>query len=94
MEVVGDSRFLTGPAALPDPSALSPLFRHLSLTVPPASIEETYSDWLRLARGLERAACPPPITAGLGMLQGWPRHCGSRTAGSWSAWRKARRAAG
>jgi len=70
MEVIGDSRFLTGPAALPDPSALSPLFRHLSLTVPPASIEETYSDWLRLARELERAACRTPITAGLGVLQG------------------------
>jgi uncharacterized 2Fe-2S/4Fe-4S cluster protein (DUF4445 family) len=69
MEVVGDSRFLTGPAALPDASTLSPLFRHLSLTVPPASIEEHYSDWLRLARGLERAGCPTPIAAGLGVLQ-------------------------
>jgi uncharacterized 2Fe-2S/4Fe-4S cluster protein (DUF4445 family) len=73
MEVVGDSRFLTGPEALPDASALSPLFRHLPLTVPPASIEEHYSDWLRLTRELERAACPTPITADLGVLQGLAR---------------------
>jgi uncharacterized 2Fe-2S/4Fe-4S cluster protein (DUF4445 family) len=70
MEVVGDSRFLTGPAALPDPNALSPLFRHLPLSVSSASIEEHYSDWLRLTRTLERAACPAPITADLGVLQG------------------------
>ena len=70
MEVVGDSHFLTGPAALPDPSALSPPFRYSPLTVSPASIEEHYSDWLRLVRGLERATCPTPITADLGVLQG------------------------
>jgi uncharacterized 2Fe-2S/4Fe-4S cluster protein (DUF4445 family) len=70
MEVVGDSRFLTGVAGLPEAGALSPLFHYLPLTVPPASIEEHYSDWLRLIRELERAACSPPIAAGLGVLQG------------------------
>ena len=62
----------------------------VSLTVPPASIEEHYSDWMRLVRGLERAGCPTPIAAGLGVLQEpGRRRCASKTAGSRSASRSA-----
>ena len=70
MEVVGDSRFLAGPGALPESGALSPLFRQLALAVPPASIDEHYSDWLRLARALEGAGCSPPMGARLDLLRG------------------------
>lgn len=50
MRVVGDSHFLVGEEYLPDRSALSSLYRIEKLTVPPATIEEHYSDWQRLVR--------------------------------------------
>ncbi|MFB3818786.1 MAG: ASKHA domain-containing protein [Candidatus Methylomirabilales bacterium] len=68
LEVVGDSRFLAG--SLPDAGALSPLFRYLPLRVRPASIEEHYSDWLRLTRALERGGCRAPITTDVRVLRG------------------------
>ncbi len=52
--MLGDSHSLIDPALLPDRDHLSPLYRHLRLTVPPASIEEHYSDWTRLIREMSR----------------------------------------
>jgi len=69
MQVVGDSHFLVSRELLPDPSRLSPLFRRVPLTVPPASLDEHYSDWLRLTRALARAGLPEPYTAGLDLLR-------------------------
>jgi uncharacterized 2Fe-2S/4Fe-4S cluster protein (DUF4445 family) len=69
MQVVGDSHFLTGEDVLPDPACLSPLFRFLPLTVPPASIEEHYSDWLRLTRALHQAGLPGPVSTGTDVLR-------------------------
>src|ERR1700689_3564025 len=43
--VLGDSHTLIDPGLLPDPNHLTPLYRRRRLTVPPASIEEHYSDW-------------------------------------------------
>jgi uncharacterized 2Fe-2S/4Fe-4S cluster protein (DUF4445 family) len=51
MRVVGDSHFLLG-------GALTPLFSARRLTVPPASIEEHYSDWQRVSRELDCAVEP------------------------------------
>jgi len=70
MQVLGDSHFLVNQDVLPDPSRLSPLFRYACLTVPPASIDEHYSDWLRLTRELTRAGVPAPHSAGLDVLRG------------------------
>jgi uncharacterized 2Fe-2S/4Fe-4S cluster protein (DUF4445 family) len=70
MQVLGDSHFLVSQEVLPDPSRLSPLFRYACLTVPPASIAEHYSDWLRLTRELSRAGVAAPHTAGLDVLRG------------------------
>lgn len=69
MQVVGDSHFLVSTEVLPDRAKLSPLFSRVRLTVPPASIEEHYSDWLRLTRELSRAGVPGPWTAGLTVLR-------------------------
>ena len=69
MQVVGDSHFLVSQELLPDPSRLSPLFRWVRLTVPPASLDEHYSDWLRLTRALAQAGLPDPYTAGLDVLR-------------------------
>ena len=54
MRVVGDSHFLAAEELLPDRGKLSPLFRVERLTVPPATIEEHYSDWSRLVREVGR----------------------------------------
>ncbi|MCE5307137.1 MAG: ASKHA domain-containing protein [Acidobacteriales bacterium] len=68
MQVVGDSHFLLSEDTLPDRASLSPLFSYMPLTVPPASIEEHYSDWLRLERELTRAGAPAPFSADLALL--------------------------
>jgi len=52
LRVVGDSHFLVNEELLPDRGSLSPIFRAVRLKVPPASIEEHYSDWARLMREL------------------------------------------
>ena len=49
---LGDSHLLVEQDLLPDRGHLSPLYRIVRLTVPPASIEEHYSDWTRLTREL------------------------------------------
>jgi uncharacterized 2Fe-2S/4Fe-4S cluster protein (DUF4445 family) len=67
--VLGDSHSLIDPSLLPDRERLTPLYRHRRLTVPPASIEEHYSDWTRLTRELGRNGGPAPITSELTVLR-------------------------
>jgi len=67
--VLGDSHSLIDPALLPDRDHLAPLYRQQRLTVPPASIEEHYSDWTRLARELSRNGGAAPISSELGVLR-------------------------
>ncbi len=69
MRVVGDSHFLISDEVLPDREKLAPLYRVLRLTVPPASIEEHYSDWKRLTRELARAYPDVPVEADLSVLR-------------------------
>jgi uncharacterized 2Fe-2S/4Fe-4S cluster protein (DUF4445 family) len=52
MRVVGDSHFLINAKYLPDRHNLSPVVRIERVTVPPASIDEHYSDWRRLTRAV------------------------------------------
>jgi uncharacterized 2Fe-2S/4Fe-4S cluster protein (DUF4445 family) len=70
MRVVGDSRFLAGEGVLPDRETLAPLFRFAHISVPPASIDEHYSDWKRLLRELERAHPGVPVHTGLRVMGG------------------------
>jgi uncharacterized 2Fe-2S/4Fe-4S cluster protein (DUF4445 family) len=70
LRVVGDSHFLVSEDLLPDRNQLSPLFRFVRLTVPPASIEEHYSDWSRLVRqlapdGAQAVSAPLSVLRGL-----------------------------
>jgi uncharacterized 2Fe-2S/4Fe-4S cluster protein (DUF4445 family) len=69
MRVVGDSHFLVNEDLLPDRASLSPLSRSLRLNVPPASIEEHYSDWTRLVREITRIEGPQPLQAPLAVLR-------------------------
>jgi uncharacterized 2Fe-2S/4Fe-4S cluster protein (DUF4445 family) len=57
--VLGDSQFLVDPALLPDPAHLAPLYRQVQVTVPPASLEEHYSDWTRLVREINHESAGP-----------------------------------
>ena len=68
MRVVGDSRFLAGEGALPDRESLSPLCRYVQLKVPPASIDEHYSDWKRLLREVDGIRPDAPVSTGLRVL--------------------------
>ncbi len=70
MRVVGDSQFLVGEEALPGRERLAPLYRSLQLTVPPASLDEHYSDWSRLTRELARCSPGLPVHADLNVLGG------------------------
>lgn len=67
--VLGDSHTLIDPALLPQASHLSPLYRSFRLTVPPASIEEHYSDWSRLVREMNRGNGGLPARTDLSVLQ-------------------------
>lgn len=69
MRVVGDSHFLVNEDLLPDRASLSPLSKSLRLSVPPASIEEHYSDWSRLVREIARVEGPQPLHAPLAVLR-------------------------
>ncbi len=69
MRVVGDSHFLVSEDVLPERDRLAPLARTLRVTVPPASIEEHYSDWQRLTRELGNAGA---ATAPLAVLRKLP----------------------
>jgi uncharacterized 2Fe-2S/4Fe-4S cluster protein (DUF4445 family) len=66
--VLGDSHSLIEPGLLPDREHLTPLYRQQRIMVPPASIEEHYSDWTRLTRELSRDGARSPITSGIGVL--------------------------
>jgi uncharacterized 2Fe-2S/4Fe-4S cluster protein (DUF4445 family) len=66
MQVVGDSHFLAGEDVLPERGTLTPLYRLARVAIPPASIEEHYSDWKRLARELgEDVTAPLKVLRGL-----------------------------
>jgi uncharacterized 2Fe-2S/4Fe-4S cluster protein (DUF4445 family) len=69
LRVVGDSHFLISEDLLPDQQCLSPLYRVEQLTVPPATIEEHYSDWLRLVRGLSAQSGPLPVATDVAVLR-------------------------
>lgn len=68
-QVLGDSHSLIDPALLPDVAHLSPLYRQRRVTVPPASIEEHYSDWSRLVREMNRGNGSLPVGCDLSVLQ-------------------------
>jgi len=69
MRVLGDSHHMVSRELFPDPAHLSPLCRVVRLTVPPASIDEHYSDWSRLIRELCRGNRTPAVSASLPVLQ-------------------------
>ena len=66
---LGDSHALIDAGLLPDRDHLTPLYRDLRITVPPASIEEHYSDWTRLTRELSRNSGAVPTTTQLSVLR-------------------------
>lgn len=68
MRVVGESHLLISEEYLPDREHLSPLYRTEVLQVPPASIEEPYSDWQRFVRQLTRNE-DVPVRTGLSVLR-------------------------
>jgi len=67
--VLGDSHALIDPGLLPGRDCLTPLYRDLRITVPPASIEEHYSDWTRLTRTLNRNGGAVPMASQLPVLR-------------------------
>ncbi len=67
--VVGDSHQLVDPGLLPDQQHLTPLYRRRRIKVPPASIEEHYSDWTRLTREINRGNGGLPVSCELPVLQ-------------------------
>ena len=69
LRVVGDSHFLISENLLPDQQHLSPLYRAEQLNVPPATIEEHYSDWLRLVRELNRNGESAPVGTNISVLR-------------------------
>ncbi len=73
MRVVGDSHFLIPAKFLPDRHRLSPLVRVERVVVPPASIEEHYSDWQRLVRALVNGA-EAPVRTSLTVLRALAEH--------------------
>lgn len=68
MLVVGDSHLLAR-NLLPEPDKLTPLYMTEKLVVPPASIEEHYSDWSRLLRALSEKQPDCYISASLPVLR-------------------------
>lgn len=68
--VLGDSQSLVDPALLPERAHLSPLYRQLRITIPPASLEEHYSDWTRLSRELNRGNETHSVCCELSVLRG------------------------
>jgi uncharacterized 2Fe-2S/4Fe-4S cluster protein (DUF4445 family) len=67
--VLGDSHSLIDPGLLPGRDHLTPLYHDLRITVPPASIEEHYSDWTRLTRELSRIGGAAPVGSQLPVLR-------------------------
>ncbi len=69
MRVVGDSSILIEEALLPDADDLSPMFRTVQLTVPPATIDEHYSDWQRLVQALTKEIGRSPVRTDIAGLR-------------------------
>ena len=67
--VLGDSHRLIDPGLLPDRRHLTPLYHHRRLSVPPASIDEHYSDWTRLTREINRGNGGLPVAGELPVLR-------------------------
>ncbi len=70
IKAMGDSQFLISDEYLPDPNSLTPLYTAHQVTVPPASVEEHYSDWQRLVRALTRDTGAITVTADAAVLRG------------------------
>jgi uncharacterized 2Fe-2S/4Fe-4S cluster protein (DUF4445 family) len=68
LRVVGDSHFLINAKYLPDRNNLSPVVRIARVTVPPASVEEHYSDWRRLTRAINPDGRYPVVQTDLRVL--------------------------
>jgi uncharacterized 2Fe-2S/4Fe-4S cluster protein (DUF4445 family) len=66
---LGDSRYLIKSELLPDREHLAPLYRRRQLTVPPASIDELYSDWARLTRELSTDGGTLPFAIDIAVLR-------------------------
>lgn len=69
MRVTGDSQSLISEDLLPEKEEISPLHGYRLLTIPPASIEEHYSDWQRLVRELTRGENGVAVTTDMQVLQ-------------------------
>jgi uncharacterized 2Fe-2S/4Fe-4S cluster protein (DUF4445 family) len=69
LRVVGDSHLLVSEEFLPDGSQVSPVYRAEKLTVPPASVEEHYSDWQRLVQELGRSNGQVPVRTDVHVLR-------------------------
>lgn len=69
MRVVGDSHLLIGEDRLPDMDCLTPIVRSVILTIPPASIDENYSDWQRLVRELTKQTDSHSVITDIGVLR-------------------------
>lgn len=69
MQVVGDSHFLISEEYLPNREALTPLYRAIKLTVPPAFVEEHYSDWQRFIRELTKHVGQFPVSTDVWVLR-------------------------
>lgn len=71
LRIVADSHSLVNQDLLPARDGLTPLCRAARLNVPPASIEEHYSDWSRLVRAL-LPGNSAAVTAALPVLRRLP----------------------
>ena len=81
MRVVGDSHFLVTRGSAAGPRQRSRRCTgSRSITVPPASIEEHYSDWKRLVRELERVHRVCPFAPASACCANWPQRCAPRRA--------------
>jgi uncharacterized 2Fe-2S/4Fe-4S cluster protein (DUF4445 family) len=70
MRAVGNSQFLVDKSLLPQAGRLSPLYQVVPLKVPPASLEEHYSDWSRLVRALRGTRGGLGVRTSLATLRG------------------------
>lgn len=69
MRVTGDSHLLISEELLPDKEQFSAMYRAEAITVPPATIEEHYSDWQRLTQTLTCRTCNVPVRTDIGFLR-------------------------
>ncbi|MHB0999147.1 MAG: ASKHA domain-containing protein [Armatimonadota bacterium] len=69
MRVVGDSHLLINEELLPDKEQFSPMYRSINIIVPPATIEEHYSDWQRLVQTLTCRTCNVPVRTDIEVLR-------------------------